>query len=131
MSDEWQDRENEIFEQELKKSEERQAERDFLKDKSIAGENALRPSDEFIEENLGKDLNRQEIVAEAVENTDARMAQERADEEHRQERALGHREAEQPQQEQPQQQSNEEKKQQFIDDMRAKREQSQQQTIKR
>lgn len=125
MNDDWQERENKIFAEELKKSEERQAERDFLKDKTIAGENALRPSDEFIEENLGKDLNRQELVAEAVENTDARMEQERHADRHRE----SHERAER---QQPQQEENRpDERQQMIDQMREKREQSQQQKQRR
>jgi len=83
MSGPDQDRENEIFSEEVKKQDDLQTERDFLKDKSIGGPNALRPSDEFIEQNLGKDMKPSERTAAAVERTDKRMDQERAQAQHR------------------------------------------------
>lgn len=78
MDDERQKRENAIFAEEKEKLLKQQAERDFLKDKSIGGPNALRPTDEFIEQNLGKDQNRQQMAVEAGKKTDQRLAREDA-----------------------------------------------------
>jgi hypothetical protein len=82
MSD--QDRENQIFREELERQREAQAERDFLKDKSIGG-NAPRPSDDFIERSLGRDQTPREQTHTASEITDKRLQQEHNAEAHREE----------------------------------------------
>ena len=71
-------REDAIFKEERQKAADRQAERDFLKDRSIGGKDAPRPTDDFIDRSLGKDQNSMEQAAEAAEKTDRRMLDEDA-----------------------------------------------------
>jgi len=78
MDDERQKRENAIFAEEKEKLQQQQAERNFLKDRSIGGQNAPRPTDDFIERSLGKDQNRQQMAVGAGKKTDERMAREDA-----------------------------------------------------
>ena len=125
MDDDRQKRENEIFREELKKAEDQQAQRDFLKDKSIGGDRALRPSDEFIDANLGKDQNRQEIAAEAAEKTDKRMAREDATTKHLKERERAEKQGkDRGDQKSKDTDPAKDERQKLIDQMRQKREQS-------
>lgn len=78
MNDDRQNRENEIFKEERDKAQARQDERDFLKDKSIGGKDAPRPTEDFIERSLGKDQSSMELTREASERTDKRMLGEDA-----------------------------------------------------
>lgn len=74
--DHWQKRENDIFREELDKLKKIEEERALLKDKSIGGPHALRPTDEFIDQSLGKPLNSMEQAQKAGERTEMRIAQE-------------------------------------------------------
>ncbi|MFK8034173.1 MAG: hypothetical protein AB8B94_08515 [Hyphomicrobiales bacterium] len=98
MNDERQERENSIFQEELKKVEDQQKERDFIKDRSIGGKDAPRPTDDFIDRSLGKDQDRVEVVAEAAEKTDKRMVQEDAKDRHLEEHARADRARDQAEQ---------------------------------
>ena len=76
--DRWQKREDEIYRQERAKLDAIEKERAFLKDKSIAGPRALRPSDKFIDQSLGKPLGPMERGQEAGRRAEKQIAQEKA-----------------------------------------------------
>jgi len=78
MNDDKQNRRDEIYREELQKQWDAQAERDFLKDKSVAGDRALRPSDEFIDRNLGKSKTGKEQEQAAAKFAEVRMNREQA-----------------------------------------------------
>jgi len=78
MSDKHREREDAVFREEMTKQKESQSERDFLKDKSISGPNTPRPTDAYIDQSLGKSMNRMEQAQEAGLRADKRMGQEEA-----------------------------------------------------
>ena len=90
MDDKHQSRENEIFREEMAKQKEAQDERDFLKDKSIGGPNAPRPTDAYIDQSLGNSMSRMEQAQEAGKQADKRMNREetQADQQEKLDRSL-------------------------------------------
>ena len=86
--DRWQKREDELFTQEREKLKAIEQERAFLKDRSIGGVNAPRPTDDFIDRSLGQPLNDQEIIRQAGEKAERQVAQEQAAEQAKEREAL-------------------------------------------
>ncbi len=78
MADSHKERENKVFREEMTKQKDAQAERDFLKDKSIGRANTPRPTDAYIDQSLGKSTNHMEQAQVAGQRTDKRMNQEEA-----------------------------------------------------
>lgn len=74
-------RRDELFREELTRLETEEAAKKELFDKSIGGDNALRPSDQFISDMQGAQKTRQELAQEAGKAADKRYEQERAGEE--------------------------------------------------
>lgn len=123
MNDDRQDREDEIFRGERDKAQSRQDERDFLKDKSIGGQDAPRPTDDFIERSLGKDQSPSDMTREATDRTDKRMEGEDAKARNREAHARSERQQSQPEKEQksPEQSRGVENAQSISERMKAKR----------
>ena len=66
----------EIYLEEKEKLEEVEKRRAFLKDKSIGGENAPRPSDAYIDRKLGPELTQEQIIDKAGERADKLYSQQ-------------------------------------------------------
>lgn len=79
MSDDDRDQFDKFYREEHDKIMEAENEKSFLKDKSIGGD-ALRPSDEFIDQNLGKQKTNAEIHQETMASAQERFDQWSADE---------------------------------------------------
>lgn len=78
MANSHNERENKVFREEMTKQKDAQAERDFLKDKSIGGAKTPRPTDAYIDQSLGESTNHMEQAQVAGQRTDKRMNQEEA-----------------------------------------------------
>lgn len=71
-------RRDEIFQKEKERLKDIEKNKEFLLDKSIGGPNALRPSDQFIMENVGKPLSERDIIDKAGEVSDKIFEKEMA-----------------------------------------------------
>ena len=76
MNDDDEDRRTQIFKREQEKMQAIEKERTFLKDRSIAGPHAPRPTDDFIDRSLGKLRTEKQIETEANRRADAQMKRE-------------------------------------------------------